>query len=248
MANSRTWSGTVFLGGGWMVYAGPLGPTGTHRHHAVQVVCSPHGVAVLDGQGNRLEAPSMVVPADAEHSLDAAGQYGAVAYLDPLTVDLDGEAVEIETDLPGLPVGGFEEVGAAGRWAASVTSACGGRPKSRVSDLVDEAMSETRRRLPGTVRLHDLSTSLGFATSTLTHRFTAEAGIPFRRWVLWERLQLAARSVSDGANLTTAAHAAGFADSAHLNRTFRRMFGITPSSVAGIVRWEATDRPERSSR
>jgi AraC-like DNA-binding protein len=32
-----------------------------------------------------------------------------------------------------------------------------------------------------------------------------------------------------GASLSTAAHAAGFADSAHLTRTSRRMIGIPPS-------------------
>jgi AraC-like DNA-binding protein len=32
-----------------------------------------------------------------------------------------------------------------------------------------------------------------------------------------------------GASLSTAAHAAGYADSAHLTRTSRRMFGIPPS-------------------
>jgi len=33
-----------------------------------------------------------------------------------------------------------------------------------------------------------------------------------------------------------AAHDAGFADSAHLSRMFRRMFGIAPSVVSGDVR------------
>ena len=32
-----------------------------------------------------------------------------------------------------------------------------------------------------------------------------------------------------GASLTEAAHLAGFADSAHLSRTFRAMFGVAPS-------------------
>jgi AraC-like DNA-binding protein len=34
-----------------------------------------------------------------------------------------------------------------------------------------------------------------------------------------------------GVSLTTAAHEAGFADSAHLSRTFKRMFGMTPSDL-----------------
>lgn len=45
------------------------------------------------------------------------------------------------------------------------------------------------------------------------------------------RLQAAIRESAQGATLTHAACAAGFADAAHLTRTFRRMFGIAPSSV-----------------
>jgi AraC-like DNA-binding protein len=36
---------------------------------------------------------------------------------------------------------------------------------------------------------------------------------------------------ASGAALTEAAHGAGFADSAHLSRTFRRMFGISAASL-----------------
>jgi AraC-like DNA-binding protein len=35
-----------------------------------------------------------------------------------------------------------------------------------------------------------------------------------------------------GMSWTQAAHLAGFADSAHLNRTYKRMFGITPTTIA----------------
>ena len=36
----------------------------------------------------------------------------------------------------------------------------------------------------------------------------------------------------DGASVTRAAHHAGFADGAHMTRTFRRMLGATPSDLA----------------
>ena len=55
------------------------------------------------------------------------------------------------------------------------------------------------------------------------------AGLPLRRYVLWLRLRDVLLSLAEGASLTEAAHAAGFADSAHMSRTFRDMFGVRPS-------------------
>ncbi|HUL98536.1 MAG TPA: helix-turn-helix domain-containing protein [Mycobacterium sp.] len=49
------------------------------------------------------------------------------------------------------------------------------------------------------------------------------------RLLLWLRLVDAIGALSGGASLTDAAHRTGFSDSAHLSRTFRRMFGMAPS-------------------
>lgn len=44
-------------------------------------------------------------------------------------------------------------------------------------------------------------------------------------------LPTAVAATQRGAHLTQAALAAGFSDSAHLSRTFRSMFGLSPSLV-----------------
>jgi AraC-like DNA-binding protein len=67
--------------------------------------------------------------------------------------------------------------------------------------------------------------------SRFRHLFVAETGTTFRAYVLWVRIQHAIVDMMAGRSWTDAAHAAGFADSAHLNRTFRRMFGISPSML-----------------
>lgn len=46
---------------------------------------------------------------------------------------------------------------------------------------------------------------------------------------VWLRLQQALAEIARGSNLTEAAYAAGFADSAHLSRSFRQTFGIAPN-------------------
>ncbi|MFI7108513.1 hypothetical protein ACIBK9_19570 [Nonomuraea sp. NPDC050227] len=50
-------------------------------------------------------------------------------------------------------------------------------------------------------------------------------------------VRAALSSLSRGATLTAAAHAAGFSDAAHLTRTVRRMMGDAPSALATGVRW-----------
>lgn len=53
--------------------------------------------------------------------------------------------------------------------------------------------------------------------------------MPMRTYVLWRRLLHVWSLLMRGETLTSAAHAAGFADSAHLSRTARAMFGLPPS-------------------
>lgn len=52
-----------------------------------------------------------------------------------------------------------------------------------------------------------------------------------RPYILWRRFLRVWELAMTGASLSAAAHAAGFADSAHLTRTSRRMFGFPPSAM-----------------
>jgi AraC-like DNA-binding protein len=72
-------------------------------------------------------------------------------------------------------------------------------------------------------------------------RFACEVGLPFARYRLWRRMEAVMRAVAAGDTLTDAALAAGFAGSAHLSATFRRMFGLSPSALLATgVRIEAS--------
>ncbi len=50
------------------------------------------------------------------------------------------------------------------------------------------------------------------------HLFVEALGLPYRRYLLWRRVQRPS-ALKDGDDVTTAAHAAGFADAAHFART-----------------------------
>ena len=63
------------------------------------------------------------------------------------------------------------------------------------------------------------------------HLFRTKMGISVQSYLRWRRLYTALRTTTYGASLTEAAHAAGFADSAHLTRVFRATFGLPPSRI-----------------
>lgn len=78
----------------------------------------------------------------------------------------------------------------------------------------------------------DLAQHVELSASRLTHLMTDTLGIPPRTWRTWFRLQHAIRhAVFGGANLTEAAHAAGFSDSAHFTRTCKRLMGVRPGKM-----------------
>lgn len=79
----------------------------------------------------------------------------------------------------------------------------------------------------------ELARLAGLSPSRFQHLFAEQAGMPARRYLLWCRIRRGLEAVHGGANLTGAAHEAGFSDSAHFSRTFRAMTGISPSEVFG---------------
>src|SRR5262249_60462293 len=79
--------------------------------------------------------------------------------------------------------------------------------------------------------LEGLADAMGMSSGRLMHVFTESVGIPLRPYLAWLRVQRAACAVLAGASVTEAAHVAGFADAAHMSRTFRRRLGFPPSAL-----------------
>jgi AraC-like DNA-binding protein len=88
-----------------------------------------------------------------------------------------------------------------------------------------------RARLDEPLSLTRVARHVNLSPSRASHLFVEQVGLPLKTYILWLRLQKAVQRYSEGATLTDAAHGAGFADSAHLSRTFRRMFGLPATAL-----------------
>jgi AraC family transcriptional regulator len=104
------------------------------------------------------------------------------------------------------------------------------RPEVRIRKMVAWASE----RIDTPVSLVDAAAHVGLSSGRARHLFVESTGLPFRTYLLWMRLNRAVELFAVGSTLTEAAHGAGFSDSSHLSRTFRRMFGIAADSLRVI--------------
>ena len=89
-----------------------------------------------------------------------------------------------------------------------------------------------KKELPLTSTLEELAAEVGVSAHRLRHLFSDKLGISIKSYTLWARMRRAVELIAHGESLSVVAHDVGFSDPAHLTRTLKQFFGLTPSFVA----------------
>lgn len=245
-----TWLGDAVIEPGRLIYKGRLGTAHRHTHAAVQVVATAGARLVLtDAEGRSSPASAAVIPAGAEHSVDAGSCDGIVVFVEATSVvgrrivalfggrdrsdvrDWIHLARAVTTDTAAEPVSVEADrlIGViAGPRADSVSR--------ELHPSVRSAVALIPLMLAGPVRLGEVADAVHLSADRLGRLFARDIGMSFPAYVRWARLVRAIEVARGGGTITDAAHAAGFADSAHLNRVFHEMFGIAPGEAHRGVR------------
>lgn len=224
----------------------PLGRVSRHAHAATALLVGldgEFGIRLQPSDGWRTTGTAWL-PAGVSHELDCGRTLMTTLYLFPLTgepealacaLGLDATRVSLGFDVPApigealLGIHGGDRSRAATR--AWLDAWIGPATAPAVDPRVWQAASCLREHAAGRLTITELAESVGMSESRLMHLFKLDAGIPMRRFRLWERMRLLTEHVAAGDSLTMAALAAGFADSSHLSHGFRGMFGLAASQV-----------------
>ena len=102
-----------------------------------------------------------------------------------------------------------------------------GQETGELDPRIKKAIALLKESPDKKIKIESVARHIGLSESRLIHLFTHQVGVPPRRYALWLRLLDAIDEIVEGASFTDAAYAAGFSDSAHLSRTFRKMFGLS---------------------
>jgi AraC-like DNA-binding protein len=138
-----------------------------------------------------------------------------------------------------------------------VSALTGGLEPTVVSDeRILRAVAHIKAHLDGPLTLDDVAAVACLSPSRFRHLFVEQTGMALRPYILWRRFLRVWELLMAGEALSRAAHAAGFADAAHLSRTSRSTFGFPPSAMqlagplpaGGAPSVGAPSRPVRSLR
>lgn len=244
--------GRYFLWQGRVLYIGRGGRSALHRHHMLQIgvsldrpirirTAAAEPYAALQGVIVDADQPHQVVATSRRPVLflwvdpeDHAARRLRAAYgrgPDPAPIPeevLAGLCAELEQ----FPLQEARCAVAREVEHTILRTLDPGAATPSIDDRVLEVMRRLRaHRSASFPTVDELAAAVFLSPSRLMHLFREQTGLPMRRYGLWQRLLLALRYLADATPITQAAHAAGFSDAAHLTRTFRAMFGVTPSDL-----------------
>ncbi len=244
--------GRVYLWQGGSLWIGEArGRTEWHQHHAHQLALAPQGgMRFRSGAAGRwTDFDGAVVPSHGDHQFEADGKPVIHLFVEPesragralAARHGRGAVVALEPALAkSVARSLFESFHArpdreamlpAAEAAVARLCGAGTEADAALDSRLGRALDYIRAHIRHPLALADVAGHVALSESRFRHLFMAQTGSSFRAYLLWLRINLAIEAVMAGASWTAAAHEAGFADSAHLARTHKRMFGIEPTSL-----------------
>ncbi len=243
--------------GGFFLVARADGVVPAHAHHAIQIVVAVDGeVAICGKEEEWRKGPSVVVRPDAIHSFNCNGALGAMLFVDPesaegtwlgnslkhdITIVSGQRLVSSVQELRRFLEQPFEsmEIGELIRHCVQALSP-GAPPARRLDPRVTTVLNTIRERDDLHISLENAAEKAFLSPSRFAHLFKEQVGLPFSRYMLWRKLTRAMVAIASERTISAAAHAADFADAAHLTRTFYQMVGMAPSV---LMRGEFVELP-----
>ncbi|WP_043307037.1 helix-turn-helix domain-containing protein [Pseudomonas sp. ML96] len=210
------WQGRLWLQRDFCLLLGASGDTQAHAHYAHQAMLALREPLRLLIDGQPVSERVLLVESLCPHAFVEPGQPLLALYAEPLAFSA-ATLRAILVDAPSDPEALLARLQQA--------------PRQPLDERVAQALQRVDELLQDRLGAASLAQQVCLSLSQLERLFGAQVGLSVRRLVLWRRLRLALLLSWSGSSLTAAAHAAGFADSAHFSRTVRSMFGVQAQSL-----------------
>lgn len=98
----------------------------------------------------------------------------------------------------------------------------------RISQSLDFIKSQENLQ---SIRVEDVASHCGLSQGRFLHLFTEQMNVPFRKYILWQKIKRFILNFDGVKDLASLALEAGFSDQAHLSNYFKNTFGVSPKEI-----------------
>ncbi len=239
----------LYFWNGLALFLGESIDTSEHRHHAIQISIGLTRPFKLHFSGHQHAYQTIIMAPNFPHQFDGNGGKQAIFLIEPETTlgqslikkyFQKGKVKEIENARFEMSFNELRNHLPPGNQCQEVKLCCDnllntllGAPVllTPMDARIEKALYFIEQAKHQKISSQTIAQQVYLSESRFLHLFSEQMGIPLRRYILWLRLIQGVKVVLGGVSLTTAAHEVGFADSAHFSRTFKEMFGLTPSKI-----------------
>lgn len=233
----------LYIANGAALFVGTVNDTDFHRHHMLQITLSHEREFLIEIEDESILTKSIMLDSNCRHRLTGKDDIQAVLLIEPetkagtvLREHLGGNPFCI----PDLCMKMFDLIECSQASDLSIFYIINSlvshldinidarlRTDSRIDRVIDIIRGIDEKK----ISIQELARSVSLSESRLQHLFKRQTGIPIKKYLQWKRLIDGVNTIIKGNDFTFASYEAGFADSAHMSRTFKEMFGINLTDI-----------------
>lgn len=241
-----------FICGG-AVYIGKDVSTKIHRHHAIQLTISfKQTFDITTPYKTFKNCKFVIIPENVPHQfICSSDDYQVFIYLDPFNklsellknkfalksnvVIADNLLHKVPPLIEWLAMAGDEIQVLLTKFIELITDF--DSTESNKDIRIAKSIEYLTNNLDKTIKISEVANFVCLSESRFAHLFKLQVGIPLRRYILWLRIQKTLLSFLTGNSFTESCYDGGFSDLPHFNRTFKEMFGSTPSAILKVSKF-----------
>ncbi|MDH5598336.1 MAG: AraC family transcriptional regulator [Cyclobacteriaceae bacterium] len=221
-----------------------------HSSHTITIIISQEKEFVVEEKDAQpFSCHAVVIQKDVNHKLlTNQGEQITIIHLDPysefgLSLNQKSCSVkihkkgEVEDILPDLNTWFLQSENREEETIELIakTVACLARSnpqKKPIDSRIVWSMQYIRTSEDEKISLKEMAEQVHLSESRFAHLFKESTELPFRKYVLHCKLLKSLRAMHQQENLTSASFEGGFSDQPHFTRTFKKAFGLRPSSLS----------------